>query len=140
MGLIHRQQGNLRLPGKLKKIRSGQTLRRSVDQLIVAPPRPAEHLPILLLRQSGVEIGGGNSRLGQGRDLVLHQGDKRGYHQRRPRQQQGGKLVADRLARPRGHDPQHVPPGQQSVCQFFLSEPKFAVPKMLLQRLIFIHK
>ena len=134
MGLVHRRQGDVRLLGQGEEGGGGETLRRDIQQLVLPPAGPAQGVPVLLLGKGGVEEGGGYARLPQGGHLILHQGDQGGDDQGHPRQQQGGELVAHRLARPGGHDAQHVPPGQEGVHQGLLG-----VAEVPLQGLVFVH-
>ncbi len=95
------------------------------------PADPAADLPVFLRVQGGVEVRGGNARLGQGGHLVLHQGDEGGEHQGQPRQKQGRELVAHRFPRPGGHDAQGVPAGQQGADQRLLPGAEAAVAEIL---------
>ena len=60
--------------------------------------------------------------------------DEGGNHNAHTGQQEGGELIAHRLSRPGGHDPQHVPSGAQSVNQLALTGAEGAVAKVALEQ------
>ena len=134
MSLVHCQQGDSRFPGEAEKIRGRQPLRRHIDDFISPVFSAAKHLPVLLCREGGIEIGGGDPGLAERGHLILHQGNQGRNNQGQPRQQQGGQLIANRLARPGGHDPQRIPAGQQRLNQRLLPRPKPAVAKIPLEQ------
>ena len=52
--------------------------------------------------------------------LILHQGNKRGYDESKPRQEGGWELVAQRFSLAGWHNGQRVSPGQHSANDVFL--------------------
>ena len=133
VGLVHRRQGDVHRGAQAEKALGHKPLRGHVENLVGPRPGPAEHLPVLLRRQGGVDERRRNARLLQRGHLVLHQGDQRRDHQGHPRQQQRRQLIAHGLPRPRGHDSQHVPAGQQGVHQLLLTGAEAAVAEVLFE-------
>ena len=66
-------------------------------------------------------------------------GDQRGDHQGDAGQQQGRHLIAHRFPRSRGHDGQHIPPGQQCVDDLLLTAPEGVIAEILLQNILLCH-
>src|SRR3546814_8204711 len=53
-------------------------------------------LALILTAQTGVEVGGGNARLAERVDLILHQRDQRRHHDAGALTHERGNLVAQR--------------------------------------------
>ena len=132
VGLVHRHQGDGRLPGQGEQPLSRQPLRGGVQQLVLPLPGPLVHQAQLLPGEGAVEKGGGHPGAGEGGHLVLHQGDQGGDHQGDPGQQQGGHLVAQGLAPAGGHHPQHVPAGQDGPDELLLPGAELVVAEAVL--------
>jgi hypothetical protein len=73
--------------------------------------------------------------LGKRGDLVLHERDQRGYHQRHPFAQQGGDLVAQGLAAARGHQHQRVAAARDVPDHLGLLPPERRVAEHLVEDL-----
>ncbi len=131
MGLIHCHQGDGQLPQKAAESPGLEPLGGDVQELARSPANLTVDCPVFLRVQRRVDVCGGNARLSQGGNLILHQRDERGEHQGQSRQQQGRKLVADRFPRPGGHNAHHVPARQKGVHQRLLPGAKAAVPEIL---------
>ena len=85
-----------------------QALRRDVEQVERSRAGIGLDCPDFGEGECRVEIRGTHSRLQQGVHLVLHQRDERRDDDRDAVTQQGGNLVAQRLAAAGGHDHQGV--------------------------------
>ena len=133
MRFVDGHQGDGQFLHQAAKALRLQALRRDVEELARASPDAAIDVPVFLRIQGGVQKGGGDPGLGQGGDLVLHQGDQGRNHQGQPRQQQGRELVADGLSGPGGHDADDVPVVEQGVHQGLLTGAEVAVAVILLQ-------
>ena len=98
-----------RVADPLEEPRRGEPLRRDVEQPHVPGDRALDRAPV----GRGVLLGV-DERHAAGRhalerlDLVLHQRHERRDHERQVRPHQRRQLVAERLARARGHHHQHV--------------------------------
>ncbi len=138
VGLVHCHHTDPGPLGKAGEVPGFQTLRGHIDDLIPAAHGVLHGSLNLSLRQGAVDIGSMHSRLVQGLDLILHQGNQRGNHHRNARQHQRWDLVADGFSRSSRHDAQHVPPGQYAVDQQFLAGTKIRVSKICLQNFMFL--
>src|SRR3546814_18763924 len=65
-------------------------------------------LALILTAQTGVEVGGGNARLAERVDLILHQRDQRRHHDAVALTHERGNLVAQRLAAAGRHQSQRI--------------------------------
>ena len=92
--------------------------------------------PVAHLRKHGGALGaglrageavGGHARLAQRPHLVRHERDQGRHDHGHARQHDGGHLVADRLSRRRGHDGEHVAPGQRGAHDPLLVGAELAV-------------
>ena len=108
--LVDGEQAHPRAGEAVRGAAALEAFRRQVEQpdLAALDLRPAGvHL---ILRQGAVEVGRGNAPAIERVDLVLHERDERGEHDREAALHQRGHLVAERLAAPgRQHD-EHVAP------------------------------
>ena len=135
MRLVDHEQPDLRLADALQEPRRGEPLGRDVEQPHVAGhralDRPAVGRGVLLAV---------DERHPPGRDplhrlhLVLHQRHQRRDDQREVRAHQRRQLVAERLARARGHHHQHVAPGQARLDRLPLARPERLEAEQLPQR------
>ena len=66
--------------------------------------------------------------------LVLHQGDERTDDDGEPVEHQRGELVDERLAAPRRHDDERVPPLEQRLHRLPLAMLEIGMPKLLPQQ------
>jgi hypothetical protein len=86
-----------------------QPLRRHVDQAVVARRQQGHGAAQFVAVHAAVDRHGLLAqRRRQAVELVFHQRDQRGDHERQPRAGEGGQLVAERLARAGGQDRQHM--------------------------------
>jgi len=77
-------------------------------------------VPRFLGVERGIEEGGSHAVGDQRIDLILHQSDQRGNHQRQPIPGQGGDLVADRFASARRQDGDDVATGERGSDDLLL--------------------
>ena len=121
MGFIHGKQRNPRALNGLAESFVDEPFRRDVQQ-----PQPAgadfvHDGSVFVERQRGIEPPRGDSPRRQRVDLVLHQGDQRRHDEGQTRQEQGGNLIAQRLAAAgRKHDGRRSP-GHQVADRVLLS-------------------
>ena len=113
MGLVHGDERKLRRTGELGEARIGQALGSHVHEVVGTPGRPAQHLGLLSGRQRGIQVGPADARLLHGPNLVGHERHERAHDKGHAFHDDGGHLVAHRLAGAGGHDRQHVATGQQ---------------------------
>ena len=106
--LVDGEQRHLGAFEQIEEARRQQPLRRHVEQVQRAGEQLLLDLALRVGGQAGVEVGRCHARLAQGVDLILHQRDQRRYHDRRALPQQGGNLIAQRLAAAGGHQHQRV--------------------------------
>lgn len=86
-------------------------------------------------RAGGCESNSGHTFALQGRNLVLHQGDERRNDERRTGSKQRRDLVADRLARSRRENRDHVAAGSYGRDDFGLAVTKGGVAERGLENL-----
>ena len=110
-----------------------QPLRRDVEQVEPARAGAVLDRSDFAEGQGGVEIPGAYPRLPQGVDLVLHQCDEGGDDDRDAGAEQGGDLVAQRLAAAGGHDHQAIAAARDVPDDRFLLASKRAVSEDALQ-------
>ena len=84
-------------------------------------------------RKRAVHETSGNTRLLQRIYLVFHKRDKRRYHERPTAHRKRGHLVADGLARARGHDGQHVAASQDGIDDLPLVGAEIVVAEIAFQ-------
>ena len=94
---------------RFEHARHHQPLGRDVQEIELARAQRALHVRSASLRvERRVEEGRAHAELLQRGHLVLHERDERRDHQRRALAQEGGHLVAERLAAAGGHQHQRV--------------------------------
>ena len=107
--LVDHEQPDLGLPDPLEEAGRREPLRGDVEQPRAAADRAVERRAVrrrVLLRVDHRHLAGRDAleRL----DLVLHERDERRDDDREVRAHERGELVAERLARARRHDDEHV--------------------------------
>ena len=110
--LVDHEEADPRLADALEEPGRGEPLGRDVEQPRAPGHRAVDRRAVrrrVLLRVDERDLAGRDAleRL----HLVLHQRDERRDHQREVGPHQRGQLVAERLARARRHDDEHVAPG-----------------------------
>ena len=102
----------------------GQTLGGDVDELVL-PSRHGRHAASQLIGlHRSRQIGGADTAILEGGDLVMHERDQRRHHQRSAGQQGSGKLVDQALAATRGRHQQHSPHAQKGLNRLPLTGPE----------------
>ena len=112
-----------------------QALRRDVEQVEPARAGAVLDRPDFAEGERGVEIPGAHPCLPQGVDLVLHQRDEGGDDDRDAGTEQGGDLVAQRLAAAGGHDHQAIAAARDVPDDRFLLASKRAVSEDAIEDL-----
>ncbi len=124
VGLVHCQERQAELAQRAPEVGKGKPLRGDVQELHAAagevPPRAAR----LLRGKGAVQHDGGNAVLPGGVHLVLHQGNQGAHDHGETLPQQGGQLVAQRLAAAGGESGKDVPAGQDLPKDIFLVRAK----------------
>ena len=133
MGLVHGDERKLRRTGELGEARIGQALGSHVHEVVGTPGRPAQHLGLLSGRQRGIQVGPADARLLHGPNLVGHERHERAHDKGHAFYDDGGHLVAHRLAGAGGHDRQHVATGQQCRDHRLLTRPERVIAETARQ-------
>ena len=118
--LIHYDQRNLPFGEHLREARHAQPLRRDEQELQLASQIVAANLPRVHAAAPGMNALHGTPEEFKLGDLIFHQSNQGADHQRRSAARNGRQLIAQRLARPRGHDQQHVAPVDHRLANCFL--------------------
>ena len=104
VGLVDRDQGAVALTQERAETRESQPLGRGVNQLIL-PLADALHAAAQFVAFKGrCQVGRGDSALGKGLDLVVHQREQRRHHQGGAGEQGSGQLVGQAFATASGRD------------------------------------
>ena len=107
--LVDHEQAHVRGLQRLGEARRREALGRDVEQAHLAGGGALHHGAVDPRVLLGVDHGGASrGHALQALDLVLHQGHERRDHHREVVAHQRRQLVAQRLARARGHDDEHV--------------------------------
>ena len=102
--LIDHQEVRREIAHGPAELAGAQALGRDVEQLQLAGRKVLEHLSPGRRREGAVDEGGGYALGAERIDLVFHEGDEGGDDQGVAGLEEGGKLVAQRLAGAGGHD------------------------------------
>ena len=133
VGLVHGHQGHVHAAREVQESRVLQPLGRHVEQRERAGLRPRERLRALGGRKAAVDARRRHARLLQRLHLVGHERDERRDDDGRAAERKRGHLVHERLARARGHDAQHVAPGQHLLHELPLRGAEVGVAEPLAQ-------
>ena len=122
------------IDGEKRNVRAGEP----VPEVLVGEPFRSDvehgegasaHLVIdrvgFLSAEGGVESCGGDVAISQGIDLILHEGDEGRDHQSEPVEENGRKLVAERLAAPGGKDRERWAICEEGLDDLFLAAAEF---------------
>jgi hypothetical protein len=133
--LVHHEQADPRRADALEEAWRAEALGRDVEQAHVAAHRKVDRAAIGRRVLLGVDQRDAPARnVLEPLDLVLHQRHQRRDHERQVRPHQRRELVAERLARARGHHDQHVPIGQRGRHGLPLAGPEAGEAEELVQR------
>ncbi len=112
MGLVDGDETDVpRLEGS-EHLFGHEAFRCQIEDLVSSATQILPAPSVLLRSQRRIEECRGHAELFQAVDLILHQSDERRNDDREPVIGDRGKLVAQRLAAPRGQERQHIFPGQ----------------------------
>jgi len=106
---------------------------RRVHQLVGAAPQGVDAARALHRIQGGVQIGRADAQLAQSIDLILHQGDERGDHERRSAEEASRKLIGERLAGSGRHHSDTVATREHGLDDGLLTRAERIVPERRLE-------
>jgi hypothetical protein len=140
--LVDHEQAHVDRAHAVEKADRGEALRCHVQQPqlphLGAPQRLRVGRDVLLGVHERHRVAEAARR--QRLDLVLHQRHKRRDHHGEVVPQQRRKLVAERLARPRGHHHHHVAIGERGLARLPLPGPEAGEAEVLEKRRAEIHR
>ena len=139
MRLVDGDKRDLKLLRKGAEAVGQQPLGRDIKQLICAIARVAVRLAQLVQTHGAVDAPGGDARVPQRHDLILHERDQRRDDERHSRQQKGGQLIAEAFPAARRHHAERVAPGKHRVDQRLLSRTECRKAKILPQYRKLVH-
>ncbi len=131
--LVDREQRDRDLVEPGQETVGQKPLRRQVEKIELARFGLAANPALLLGRQAGVQEGRAQAELAQRHHLILHERDQRADDDRRAGPEQGGNLVAQRLAAAGGHDDQRVAAGDHTAHDRLLLAPEGAEAEDVVQ-------
>jgi hypothetical protein len=133
--LVHHEQADPRRADALQEARRAEALGGDVEQAHVAADREVHRAAVGRRVLLGVDERDAPARdVLEPLDLVLHQRHERRDDQRQVRPHQRRELVAERLARPRGHHDQHVAIGERGLHRLPLARAEAGEAEELVQR------
>ena len=135
MRLVHDQPRDPETRQHRPKGPARQPLRRNVDQTQPSAGEIPFRRGALGGPEAGVNPGRGDAARSQAVHLVLHERDEGRHHDRRPLEQEGGQLEAERLAGPGRHDGHQVPAFEDRGGGLLLTRPEPLEAKPFLERL-----
>ena len=141
VGLVDHEQPDAGRSHPLHESPCREALGRHVEEAQVPGDRPLERSGVRARVLLGVDqrnLVAQAARLKR-LHLVLHERHERRHHHRQVVAQERGQLVAERLARPGGHDHEHVAPLQRRLARLALAATEVAEPEELVQRCGQIH-
>ncbi len=122
VGLVDHEQAHARVAHRVEERPRREPLGRHVEQAQLAARGGGQGRAVLRARALRVDQTDPRAgHRGQALDLVLHERDQRRDDQRQVIAHQGGKLIAQRLARAGGHDDQRVAVGQGRLHRLALA-------------------
>ena len=110
-----------------------QSFRRDIDNAVHALRGVVERQLDLPFGEHAVDVRRAHAALHERAHLILHEGDQRGDNQCDARQDQRRNLIADGLARARGHDRHDVAPGENGRNHALLPRSECVVAKHVPQ-------
>ncbi|MNV43215.1 hypothetical protein D3C71_1349220 [compost metagenome] len=136
MGLVDGEQGDAAAREQGQEAAGEQALGGDVEHVQVAGEQftldPGGGVAI----EGGVEVFGAHAQLAQGFHLVLHEGDKRGDDDAGAVAEQGGHLVAQRLAAAGGHQYERVIAGGDMFDDRLLRTAEIVVTKDAAEQVV----
>ena len=136
VGLVDHEQADPRGAHPLEEAGGGEPLGGHVEEPQLARQGPLQgrgvgaRVLLCVDQRHTLAEAAGAQRL----HLVLHERHQRRDHDREVVTQEAGKLVAERLARPGGHDHEHVPARQRRLAGLALPGPELGEAEELVQR------
>ena len=135
MGFIDGEQRDPRTLNGLAEAFVDEPFRGDVQQPQPARANVVHDGPIFVQRQRRIQPPGGDAPGGERVDLIFHQGDQWRHDERQTRQQQGGNLVAERLAAAGWEYGRRRSPGQQVPDRVLLARLELREAESVLEHL-----
>ena len=134
--LVDDQAGRSDAAQRVAECAAAESLRRDVQQAQASGRQLGFHVRALVGHEARVQRGRRDTACAEPVDLVLHQRDERGDHDRRALEQQRGELEAERLPCPRRHDGHEVAALEDRECRLELAWPEGAQSEALVKHLL----
>ncbi|MNF59369.1 hypothetical protein D3C84_409550 [compost metagenome] len=134
--LVHHQQRDRHLLQEVAKALVLQALHGNHQDLQLATARPRHHLVGVVATLGRINTRCRDPVALQERQLVLHQRQQRRDHQCQVRQQQGGQLITQGLARPGRENRRCRTSGQHRTDCRFLARPELWITKDLFEGVV----
>ena len=132
---IHRQQHRVPVREMVEEVIQHQTFRRDIQQANLSGAATRHHLLLLLAGLRGVKTGGRHPIGEQLVDLVFHQRNEGGYHDRQAVQHQRRHLIAEGFPAAGRHHHQAIAAFQHGFNDGFLAGAELLVAKGFMQNL-----
>jgi hypothetical protein len=135
MGLVNREEAELRGLEERDGFGLGETLRRDIDEAQLAALYLLDGVAIRAEIIGGIERRRGDPVTLELRHLVAHQRDQRRHHDRQPVAHQRRQLIAQRLAAAGRHDGEHFAAGKDLLDDLGLAFPERGESKHRAQQI-----
>ena len=114
-----------------EEVAASETLGRHEQEVDLAANGRVEPLAAFRRLERGVHVRGPDPACDQGVDLVLHQRDQGRDHEREPVEDDGRKLIDERLPAARRHHEEQIAAFEDRADRFFLRTPEGFEPELL---------
>ena len=132
---IYRQQHRVPVRQVIEEVIQHQAFRRDIQQADLPGAAPGHHLLLLLPGLRGVKTGCRHAVGEQLVNLVFHQRNERGYHDRQAVKHQRGHLITEGLTAAGRHHHQAITTFQHRFNDGFLAGAELLVAKGFMQNL-----
>jgi hypothetical protein len=139
VGLVDREKLGLERRQKRLEVRREEPLGGDVEQSVEADLELADDLTLVGGAERAVQHRCVDPLVAQLLDLILHQRDQRRDHDRQPAGDRRGELIAQRFARPRRHNAQHVLAAQDVLDHLPLGRAELIKAEEVLEVLTKVH-
>jgi hypothetical protein len=131
--LVDREPAQPGPPEAREKIARGEPLGRHEQQVERPGLQPSERIAALVVVLAGIQGRGRDAERAHLLDLVAHERDQRRDDHRQPAIDEGGQLVAHRLAAAGRHHGEHVRPREHGSHDLGLAGPEIVVAEHVFQ-------